>query len=94
MLGIALWIGCITFMVEDNAGFPEGSWAYELNLQDASVGRQFSWCYWKVLRCAKGGPFNFTKQSDLMNVHETNRPSHAQGLGHVDHARARWTHLV
>mmetsp|Transcript_20395 Transcript_20395/g.47391 ORF Transcript_20395/g.47391 Transcript_20395/m.47391 type:complete len:855 (-) Transcript_20395:14-2578(-) len=49
VLLIALWVGCIIFMVEEDAEFPEGSWTHYFGLQDAPVGVQFSWCYWKAL---------------------------------------------
>ena len=33
VLLIALWVGCIIFMVEEDAEFPEGSWTHYFGLQ-------------------------------------------------------------
>ena len=81
VLGVALWIGCVTFMVEEDAGFPEGSWTYAMNLQDATVGQQFSWCYWKVLRCANEGR--------PPQLHETNNELTSRTLNRQSHERSR-----
>ena len=33
VLLIALWVGCIIFMIEEDAEFPEGSWTHYFGLQ-------------------------------------------------------------
>lgn len=49
LLLVAHWMGSINFMLVRLAGFPEGSWAHYLELEDANVQRKYYWSVWKAL---------------------------------------------
>jgi len=49
LLVLAHWVGCINFMVARLYDFPKQSWVVFAELEDASIGLQYSWCFFKAL---------------------------------------------